>query len=44
MQALYQLLSLIFLREFIKLNANAETMIKNVTYGIIWKVCDCFLE
>ena len=29
-QAYYQILSIIFLKEFIKLNVNTETMIKNV--------------
>ena len=29
-QVLYQILSIIFLKEFIELNVNLETMIKNV--------------
>ena len=29
-QAHYQILSVIFLKEFVKLNVNTETMIKNV--------------
>ena len=29
-QARYQILSIIFLKEFIKLNVNTDTMIKNV--------------
>ena len=31
-QAYYQILSIIFLKEFIKLNVNLETMIKNVKH------------
>ena len=32
-QAPYQILPIIFLREFIKLNVNTDTMIKNVQHG-----------
>ena len=42
-QAHYQILSIIFLKEFIGLNGNANTMIKNVNCGIEYKYCGCFL-
>ena len=31
-QAHYQILSIIFLKEFIELNVNSDTLIKNVTH------------
>ena len=44
-QVHYQIMSIIFLKEFMKLNVNMDTMIKKCgTYGIIYDVCDCFLE
>ena len=39
-KAHYQILSIIFLKEFIKLNVNKDTMIKNVK---LVEVCNCFL-
>ena len=37
--------SIIFLKEFIKLNVNTDTMIKKrKTFGVKYEVCDCFLE
>ena len=45
LQAHYQILSIIFLKEFIKLNVNMDAIIKNVkTYGIKYKYCNCFHE
>ena len=45
MAARYQILSIIFLKEFIKLNVNMDTMIKNVKLcGITYKVYNCLLE
>ena len=44
-QAHYQILSIIFLKEFTKLNVNTDTMIKECeTCEITYEVCDCFLE
>ena len=44
-QAHYQILSIIFLKEFIKLNVNTDTMIKKCkTCRIKYKYCNCFLE
>ena len=44
----YQILLIIFLKEFLELYVNSDTMIKNVkhfqTYGIRYKYCDCFFE
>ena len=34
-QAHYQILSIIFLKEFIELNANTDKMIKNVKHNLI---------
>ena len=45
LQAHYQILSIMFLKEFIKLNVNMDAIIKNVkTYGIKYKYCNCFHE
>ena len=45
LQARYQILSMIFLKGFLKLNVNMDTMIKKCeTCGIAYKVCNCFLE
>ena len=45
LQAHYQILSIIFRKEFIKLNVNMDAIIKNVkTYGIKYKYCNCFHE
>ena len=43
-QAHYQVLSIIFLKEFIELNVKSDTSIKNVKRRIKYKYCDCFLE
>ena len=44
-QALCQFLSIIFLKKFIELNVNSDTMTKNCeTYQIKYKYCDYFLE
>ena len=44
-QAHCQILSIIFLKEFIKLNVNIDKMIKKCeTCEIKYKYCDCFLE
>ena len=45
-QAHYQIRSIIFLKELIKLNENTDTMIKNIceTCRIKYRYCDCFLE
>ena len=40
----YQILSIIFLKEFVELTLNLDAMIKNVTHRIKYKFCDCFLE
>ena len=41
----YQILSIIFLKEFIELNVNMGMKIKKCeTCGINYKYCDCFLE
>ena len=43
--ARYQILSIIFLKEFIKLNVNMDTMIKKCKTSVTkYKGCDCFLE
>ena len=43
-QAHYQILSIIFMKEFIS-NANMDAIIKKCeTCGIKYKYCDCFLE
>ena len=42
-QADYQILSIIFLKELIKLNVNTDTMIKKCETCITkYKYCDCF--
>ena len=44
-QTHYQILLIIFLKEFIELNVNLNMMIKKCeTCGIKYKYCDCFLE
>ena len=44
-QVLYQILSIIFLKEFIELNNNTNMMIKKrENCGINHKYYDCFLE
>ena len=46
-QAHYQILSIIFLKEFMELNANMDMVIKKLvikTCGIKYKYCNCFLE
>ena len=43
-QVHYQILLIIFLKEFIESNVNLDTMIKNLKHGIKYKYCDCFLE
>ena len=43
-QVHYQILSIIFLKKFIKLNSNNGTMTKYKTCGINYKYCECFLE
>ena len=44
-QVHYQILSIIFLNEFIKLNVHMDTMVKKLEiYVIKYKCCDCFLE
>ena len=44
-QTHYQILSIIFLTEFIELNVNKDTMIKNVRLvNIQYKYCDCFFK
>ena len=40
-QAHHQILLIILLKEFMKLNVNTDTMVKNVKRG---KFCDCFLD
>ena len=41
----YQILSIIFLKKFIELNVNSDTMIKKCETGTIkCKDCDSFLE
>ena len=42
-QAHYQILSKIFLKEFIELNVNMDMMIKSMKLGIKYKYCNCFL-
>ena len=43
-QAHYQILPIIFLKEFIELNVNSDMMIKKCeTSRIKYKYCDCFL-
>ena len=43
-QAHYQILSIIFMKEFIS-NTNMDAIIKKCeTCGIKYKYCDCFLE
>ena len=45
LQAHYQILIIIFLKEFIKLNLNTDTMIKKCeACPIEYKYCDSFLE
>ena len=45
LQAHYQILSIIFLKKFLKLNVNMDTMIRRCeTCEIAYKVCNCFLE
>ena len=44
-EANYEILSIIFLNEFTKLNVNMDTIIKKrETCGTLCKVCYCFLE
>ena len=44
-QAHYQILSIIFLKELIKLNVYKDIKIKKCeTCGITYEVCDCFLK
>ena len=44
-QAHYQILPIIFLKEFIELNVNMDMIIeKRETCGIKYKYCDCFYE
>ena len=44
-QAHCQILSIIFLKQLIKLNVNMDTMIEKCeTCGITYEVCDCFLK
>ena len=44
-QARYQILSVIFVNEFIKLNVDTGTVIKKYEIcRIKYKYCDCFLE
>ena len=43
-QAHYQILSIIFLKELMKLNENTGTMIKNVKLAELHTKCNCFLE
>ena len=44
-QVLHQILLIIFLKEFIKVNVNTDMMIKkSETCGIKCNYCDCFLE
>ena len=43
-QAHYQILSIIFLKEFIELNVNTDMMIKCDTCRTKYQYCDCFLE
>ena len=43
-QAHYQILSIIFLKEFVESNDNSDMMIKIVKRGIKYKHWDCFLE
>ena len=44
-QVLHQILLIIFLKEFIKVNVNTDMMIKkSETCGIKYNYCDCFLE
>ena len=44
-QAHYQFLSIIFLKEFIKLNVNTDMMIKKCeACGITYEASGCFLE
>ena len=40
----YHILSIIFLKELIELNANTDMMLKCSTRGIRYKRCDCFVE
>ena len=40
-----QILLIIFVKKFMELNENSDTMTKNCeTYDIRYKHCDCFLE
>ena len=40
-----QFLSIIFLKEFIKVNANTSTIIEKCeTCGITYKACECFVK
>ena len=44
-KAHYQILSKVFLKEFIKLNLNMDIMIKKCgTCRTTYELCDCFLE
>ena len=43
-RAHYQILSIIFLKEFIELNVNTNMTIKNIKLAELNKDCDCFLE
>ena len=45
MAAHYQIMSIIFQKEFIELNVNSDTVIKKCeTCSIKYKYCNCFLE
>ena len=44
-KAHYQILSIIFLKEFMKLNVNTDAKIKKCeTFGTKCKYCHCFLK
>ena len=44
-QAHYQISSIIFLKELIKLNVNTNTMTRNVKFAELnISICDCFLK
>ena len=43
-RAHYQILSIIFLKEFIELNVNTNMTIKNIKLAELNKDCDSFLE
>ena len=43
-QAHFQILSIVFLKEFVKFSANTGMMIKNVQSVELNNYCDCFLN